>query len=216
MSIPAGCVLPVSREAVPVPGCTVSEALLPGSNAITDFIMAAGTDISAELYPCHKLITVESGSLIVTVDGQAHGLAAMQSILTPCDVPVGTIAYYNAAYSEILIRRNSIMNSNVTIGEVFSLKDLIPVQPGRIVNMDVAHNDTMKLALMAFDAGTGLDSHAAPGDAIIFALEGEGIIVYEGVEHPIKAGENFRFTKGGMHAVKADSPFKMALLLVLA
>lgn len=31
----------------------------------------------------------------------------------------------------------------------------------------------------------------------------------------VKAGENFRFEKGGLHSVKADGKFKMALLLTL-
>lgn len=56
---------------------------------------------------------------------------------------------------------------------------------------------------------------AAPGEALIFALDGEGIIGYEGKEHHIRAGENFHFAKGGKHFVKANGRFKMALLLTL-
>ena len=68
---------------------------------------------------------------------------------------------------------------------------------------------------MAFDEGTGLSEHAAPGEALIFALDGQGIIGYEGKEHAIKAGENFKFAKNGKHFVRANSKFKMALLLTL-
>ena len=68
---------------------------------------------------------------------------------------------------------------------------------------------------MAFDSGTGLSEHAAPGEALIFALDGEAIIGYEGEEHLIKAGENFHFAKGGLHTVKATKRFKMGLLLTL-
>ena len=81
--------------------------------------------------------------------------------------------------------------------------------------MDIVHNDKMKFVVMAFDAGTGLSEHAAPGEALIFALDGEAVIGYEGVDHPIKAGENFHFAKGGLHSVKADKKFKMGLLLTL-
>ena len=88
-------------------------------------------------------------------------------------------------------------------------------QDGKIVNMDVVHNDKMKFVIMAFDAGTELSEHAAPGEALIFVLDGEGVIGYEGKEHPIKAGENFRFAKAGIHSVKAAKRFKMALLLTL-
>ena len=50
---------------------------------------------------------------------------------------------------------------------------------------------------------------------MIFALDGEAIIGYEGKEHVLKSGENFHFAKAGKHYVKADKKFKMALLLTL-
>ena len=81
--------------------------------------------------------------------------------------------------------------------------------------MDVVHNDKMKFVVMAFDEGTGLSEHAAPGEAIIFALDGEAVISYEGKDHVVCAGENFHFAKGGLHSVKATKKFKMALLLTL-
>ena len=107
------------------------------------------------------------------------------------------------------------MNGAIHAGEVFKLADLVPYQEGKIINMDVVHNDKMKFVIMAFDKGTGLAEHAAPGEALIFALDGEGIIGYDGKEHVIKAGENFHFAKGGLHFVKATEQFKMALLLTL-
>ena len=107
------------------------------------------------------------------------------------------------------------MNEILRSGEVFALKDLVPYQDGKIVNMDLIHDEHGKLALMSFSAGTGLPEHAAPGDALIFALDGEGIIGYEGKEYEIHAGENFRFDKGGRHYVKTSANFKMALLLTV-
>ena len=107
------------------------------------------------------------------------------------------------------------MNSAIKAGEIFKLVELVPYQESKIVNMDVVHNDKMKFVVMAFDAGTGLSEHAAPGEALIFALDGEAVIGYEGKAHPIKAGENFHFAKGGLHSAKANGRFKMALLLTL-
>lgn len=107
------------------------------------------------------------------------------------------------------------MNEVVKAGEVFRLAELVTYQDGKIVNMDVVHNDKMKFVVMAFDEDTGLSEHAAPGEALIFVLDGEGVIGYEGEDHHIKAGENFHFAKGGMHSVKASEKFKMALLLTL-
>ena len=107
------------------------------------------------------------------------------------------------------------MNPILKDGEVFALKELVPYQEGKIVNMDLIRDPKLKFVIMAFDDGTGLSEHAAPGEALIFALEGQGIIGYEGKEYPIKAGENFKFAKNGTHWVKADGRFKMALLLTL-
>ena len=107
------------------------------------------------------------------------------------------------------------MNANLNAGEVFKLAELVPYGEGTIVNMDLVHNEKMKFVIMAFDAGTGLSEHAAPGEALVFALDGEAIIGYEGKAHHIRAGETFKFDKAGRHSVKAVGRFKMALLLVL-
>ena len=107
------------------------------------------------------------------------------------------------------------MNNIIKSGEVMKLKDLISYEEGSISNLDVVSNDTMKFVLMAFDEGTGLTPHRAPGNAIIFALEGKATIGYEGKDYTLSEGENFRFDKNGRHSVTADGKFKMGLLLVL-
>ena len=107
------------------------------------------------------------------------------------------------------------MNQVLESGKVLKLADLLPYQEGRIVNMDLINDEKLKFVIMSFDGGTGLSEHSAPGEALIFALDGNGIIGYEGKEHHIKAGENFKFAKNGKHYVKADGKFKMALLLTL-
>ena len=107
------------------------------------------------------------------------------------------------------------MNNLVKAGEVMKLKNLIQYEEGSISNLDIVSNTTMKFVLMAFDEGTGLQPHRAPGNAIIFALEGKAVIGYEGKDYTISAGENFRFEKNGLHSVTADGKFKMALLLVI-
>ena len=107
------------------------------------------------------------------------------------------------------------MNDLVKAKEVLNLKELISYEEGSIANLDIVHNDTMKFVLMAFDEGTGLTPHRAPGNAIVFALEGKATIGYEGIDYEISAGECFRFEKNGLHSVTANGRFKMALLLVL-
>ena len=199
-----------------VPGCTVSKAICDGENGVSVFSLAENTDISAEIYPYHKLLIVADGRLeVYRSDGISRTLGDGESLLTEMDIPVGMRTNTGAVYTEIEIRRTDVMNNAIKAGEIFKLSELVPYQEGKIVNMDVVHNDRMKFVVMAFDAGTGLSEHAAPGEALIFALDGEAVIGYEGKEHTIKAGENFHFAKGGLHSVKANGRFKMALLLTL-
>ena len=206
-----GEVFSIARDNPPISGCTISRQVYDGENGIIYFSLAKNTDISAEIFPYHKLILVSVGS--ATVWGKEVGTG--EAILTPTDTPVGIRTTTGAVYTEITIRRDDFMNEAIKAGEVFKLAELVPYAEGRIVNMDVIHNEKMKFVVMAFDAGTGLSEHAAPGEALIFALDGEAVIGYEGAEHPIKAGENFHFAKAGLHSVKATKRFKMALLLTL-
>ncbi|MCI1654776.1 MAG: cupin domain-containing protein [Lachnospiraceae bacterium] len=211
-----GEVFSIANDNRPVSGCTISKEIDNGKNAISYFSLAEHTDISAEIYPYHKLILVADGSIkVYGKEGYQRVLGAGDGILTLTDTPVGIRTSDHAVYTEISIQKEDIMNGAIHAGEVFKLADLVPYQEGKIINMDVVHNDKMKFVIMAFDKGTGLAEHAAPGEALIFALDGEGIIGYDGKEHVIKAGENFHFAKGGLHFVKATEQFKMALLLTL-
>ena len=211
-----GEVFSIAKDNVAVPGCTISKEIYGGENALTYFSLAKNTDISAEIFPSYKMLIVADGSVVVYGnDGFWQKLRSGDSILTLADTPMGMRTDEGAVYTELLVRKEDSMNEIIKAGEVFKLAELVPYAEGKIVNMDVVHNDKMKFVLMAFDAGTGLSEHAAPGEALIFALDGEGVIGYEGKDHPIKAGENFHFAKAGLHSVKATKKFKMALLLTL-
>lgn len=206
----------IAKENPSIPGCTISKEIHGGVNYITVFSLAKNTDISAEIHPYYKLIVVAAGSLeVYGNDGFTRNLKTGDSIVTLTDTPMGMRTSEGTVYTEVAVRKDDTMNELIKAGEVFRLAELVPYADGKIVNMDVVHNDKMKFVVMAFDEGTGLSEHAAPGEAIIFALDGEGVIGYDGKKHPIKAGENFRFAKGGLHSVKAMKKFKMALLLTL-
>jgi len=210
-----GAVFSIAKDNQPVAGCTISkEVYASGQDYISYFSLAQDTDISAEIYGYHKLLILHESSMEVYTDKQVWTLNEGEAILTPTEIPVGMRTDTKAIYTEISIRRDT-MNNAVKTGEVFKLAELVPYQDGKIINMDVAHNEKMKFVIMSFDEGTGLAEHAAPGEALIFALDGKGVIGYEGKAHPIQADENFKFAAGGKHWVKADGKFKMALLMTL-
>lgn len=211
-----GEVFSIGKDNPPVPNCTISKEIYGGKNSITYFSLAKNTDISAEIYPYHKMLIAAYGSVeIYGNDGFLQRLETGDGILTLMDTPMGMRTTEGAVYTEVSVRKDDIMNDAIKAGEVFKLADLVPYVEGKIVNMDVVHNDKMKFVVMSFDEGTGLSEHAAPGEAMIFALDGEAVIGYEGKDHPIRVGENFHFAKAGLHSVKASKKFKMALLLTL-
>ena len=216
MNEKAGVVFSIAKDNAPVSYCTISKNVSSGENSITYFSLAAQTDISAESHPERKLLVINGGDLeVFTREEEDRSLKEGDFLLLSSGITAGMKSKSGVVYTEITLNKEDIMNQAIKAGEVFKLADLLPYQEGKIVNMDVVKGEGMKFALLSFDQGTGLSEHAAPGEAIVFALDGEAIIGYEGKEYPIKAGENFHFAKGGKHYVKATNRFKMALLLTL-
>ena len=103
---------------------------------------------------------------------------------------------------------------NIAVGEVFKLKDQVEVVKDSISNVDIVKNDTMSLFLMAFDKGQSLPTHAAPGDILVMALEGEAEITIDGKVSVLKEGEQLSFESGSPHSVKAITEYKMCLLII--
>ena len=68
MNEKTGEVFSIAKDNQPVAGCTISKAISSGRNPIIYFSFAAGTDISAEIFPYHKLILVAEGSIEVYGD----------------------------------------------------------------------------------------------------------------------------------------------------
>lgn len=199
-------------------GMTISRNAQMGSeNPVTYFALGKGTSISQERYDTTSVyIGAEGeGTFLIGADAATQNLTKGDLLVIPGGTLCGVQSDTGAIYTEIIIKQEATMNNIVKAGEVMKLKDLISYEEGSISNLDVASTDTMKFVLMAFDKGTGLTPHRAPGNAIIFALDGKATINYEGKDHVISAGENFRFEKDGLHSVTADEQFKMALLLVI-
>lgn len=212
-------VFSIKKEHPPILRLTISakSEITSQENHVTYFSLGEETDISPETYPKDQIYLVNGGSGYFIVSEEKQKIFAEEGdfILVKGGTLCGAASEEGFVYTELIPGKEIEMNQIVKAGEVMKLKELVPYQKDSIVNADIASNDTMKFVVMAFDEGTGLTPHAAPGDAIVFALEGKATIGYEGKEYPIEAGEQFRFEKGGSHSVTANGKFKMALLLVL-
>ena len=196
---------------------TISTKLGLSDAPITYFRLGRGTDISKESYDCPVLYVGTDGSGRFHLNENDEVKMSGNDILyvapkTLCGMSAGNED--GLAYIEILLEKEINMNSALKAGEVTKLKNLLDYEKGSITNLDLIGQDNLKFMIMAFDEGCYLSEHRAPGEAIVFALEGKGIINYEGTDYEVNEGDNFKFDKNALHSVKAVGRFKMALLLV--
>jgi len=103
---------------------------------------------------------------------------------------------------------------NITFSEPQHLLDLVDYQEGRVVSRTLAQNSVMSLTLFAFDAGEGLSTHSAAGDAFVQILDGEAQITIDSKENLVKAGQVMVMPANVPHSVHATKRFKMLLVVV--
>ena len=98
--------------------------------------------------------------------------------------------------------------------EPLPLATLVDYAPGSIVSRALVQSKPGSLTLFAFDVGQGLNEHTTPYDALVIVLEGTASLTIGGkpvVAHP---GEIVRMPANVSHAVDAQEPFKMLLLMI--
>ena len=199
-------------------GMTISRSAGMGGAAVW-FSLGRGTSISQERYDSRAMYLGGTGEAVFAVGSPAdlQPLRSGDFLLIAGGTLCGVESPQGAVYTEIILEKEPVqMHELVTPGRVLELKNLIDYEEGSIVNCDLVRNASLRFVLMAFDQGTGLKPHRAPGEAIITALEGSAVVSYEGEDHILQQGESFRFAENGLHSVTArDGRFKMSLLLVL-
>jgi len=94
------------------------------------------------------------------------------------------------------------------------LAELVAYQDGAVVSRALVNQKAGTVTLFAFDAGQGLSEHTAPFDALVFLLEGEAEIAIGGQPHRLQAGEIILLPANIPHAVKAQTRFKMLLIMI--
>lgn len=200
-------------------GMTVSRPANLGAGVpVTWFSLGAGTSITPERYDTATLYLAEAGSgcFVLGPQGKQVPLAPGQLLAVPPGMLCGSVTASGFVYTELILKKENLtMNSILRSGEPTELKNLISYEEGSIANLDLVSAPNMKFVLMAFDEGTGLTPHRAPGNAILTALEGKATIGYEGQDYELTAGQSFRFDKNGLHSVTPQGQFKMSLLLVI-
>ena len=103
---------------------------------------------------------------------------------------------------------------NIAFSEPHNLSELVGYEEGRVVSRTFAQNPSLSLTLFSFDAGEGLSTHTAPGDAMVQILDGEAVINIDGKEMTVTKGQVVVMPADIPHSVTAAKRFKMLLILV--
>ena len=98
--------------------------------------------------------------------------------------------------------------------KVLPLAGLVKTQAGSVVSREIMTGKAGTVTVFAFDAGEQLSEHAAPFDAMVCGLEGEGVVTVGGVPHTVKTGDMIIMPADIPHALKATTAFKMMLVMI--
>ena len=103
---------------------------------------------------------------------------------------------------------------NIPMSEAVSLAGLVEVAPGKIVSRTFVQRPEMTITLFSFAAGEGISTHSAPGDAMLYVLEGQAKVTIGGKPMTVNAGEVVVMPANIPHGVDAEQDFKMLLTVV--
>lgn len=100
------------------------------------------------------------------------------------------------------------------LAQVFSGQTIIEYQTDSVVSKTLINRPGGNITLFAFDAGQCLSEHIAPFDAMVCILDGSAQITISSKDYLLNSGENIILPAGEPHALKAEKPFKMMLIMI--
>ncbi len=103
---------------------------------------------------------------------------------------------------------------NIDFGKALDLAGLVDYQPGRVVSLTLVQNEALSMTLFAFAKGEGVSTHSAPGDAMVYIIDGQAEITIGGEKLAAAAGQTVVMPADIPHGLEATENFKMLLILV--
>lgn len=96
------------------------------------------------------------------------------------------------------------------------LTEIVAFQSGAVVSRTLVKTGGGTVTAFAFDAGEALSEHSAPFDALVIGVEGTAEVTISKSPHRVAAGDLLRLPANEPHGLKAQTPFKMILVMVKA
>lgn len=103
-----------------------------------------------------------------------------------------------------------------TIQAPLSAEALVACQKGSVVSRVVLREQSGNVTLFAFAAGEGLREHSTPHEALVLTLSGEATWSVGDTTVSVAPGDMLPLPATVPHAVRADTDYKMMLVLLKA
>ncbi|MEC4746933.1 cupin domain-containing protein [Methylomicrobium sp. Wu6] len=103
---------------------------------------------------------------------------------------------------------------NNLVGVVVNMKNMVSYQTGSVVSRTVIDKSGGTVTVFAFDLGQGLSEHTAPFDALVQIIDGVADITLSGEIFTVREGEMIIMPANTPHALKANTQFKMVLIMI--
>lgn len=103
---------------------------------------------------------------------------------------------------------------NIDFARPLELESLVDYQEGRVVSRTLAQGRPISITLFAFDRGEEISTHSAPGDAMVYILDGRSEITIGGEKFMVSKGETIVMPANIPHGLEAVERFKMLLIVV--
>lgn len=103
---------------------------------------------------------------------------------------------------------------NIEFSKAMDLAGLVDYQQGKVISLTLVQNERISLTLFAFSQGEGISTHSAPGDAMVYIIDGEAEITIGDQVVTAGKGQVVVMPANIAHGLEARQNFKMMLTVV--
>lgn len=107
-------------------------------------------------------------------------------------------------------RTTEITESSTHLG----LLTALPVTAESTTSRVVVNNPLLRVVYFSFDTGELLTDHSSPRAVVVTLLDGAIRFAVDGVETPMEPGDVMYLAPGVRHALVADAPSRLSLVMV--
>ena len=191
----------------------VSKRIFDCDNAHVDvFAFDTGEELDHEMLFCDSLAWVVEGGASLHYGDKQMRLGGEQACLIEKKVWRKLVFNEPTKYVSIDFKED-LMIDHLPKAAIFSLVDAVEYEEGKIVSKTLVKNESGSMSLLSFSKDQQLSTHAAPGDALLIALDGEMKLTIDDEHFDIKKGDTIVLPGKIPHGLKIPEKFKMLLIV---